>query len=152
MIMGYCKKPTTFNKDNGKVGKKLICQSFVVLLFPQVISSKTLMPFKTMSATLTITFLCFEMSKNCFPTPELFPKGQSISLCGVTHPSHTGLPGQLLPPLGNTWFVLNITARLLYKIQRKPQPFTISKWSLCYYSANILIIGYKPSFSTSSTE
>lgn len=75
MITGYCKKPTTFNKDDGELWKKIN----MFCCFPRSTMIRVrLMPFKTMSATLTVAFLCFEMSKNCFPTTELFPKRQPI--------------------------------------------------------------------------
>lgn len=139
-------------RSEEKINMSIFC------CFPRstMIRSKTLMPFTTMSATLTITFLCSEMSKNCFPTPELFPKRQTIHwlVWGHTCLSHTAGEFASSPSFSTRKYLkyLNITVRLLYKIQWKPQPFTICKGLLCYYSANILRISNNPVFSTSSTE
>lgn len=129
---GVLEKTYYFHQGWWRSEEKINMSIFCCFPRSTMIRSKTLMPFTTMSATLTITLLCSEMSKNCFPTPELFPKRQTIHwlVWGHTCLSHRFASS---PSFSTRKYLkyLNITVRLLYKIQWKPQPFTICKGLLC---------------------
>lgn len=62
--------------QQGWKSAKTILKVSIFCHFPRSTTtwSGTLIPFKSMSTTLRITFLFFEVPKKCFAIPELFPK------------------------------------------------------------------------------
>ena len=147
-LQRIARKSTVFNKD--WEAQKTIFSHFSSSI---VSWSGTLIPFKSMSMTLSITFLFF------WNTEELlsYPRASSPR---VSHPSTCPGSNMLLtkvhsahlhPPQWNTLLVLNSTVRLHFKIYWKPDPLSIFKGLFFFYSVNTSVISKNSASSRSFT-